>query len=182
MNPSDFTTDTGTTVTLTERDGETLVMLGNAATGQPNVEAGRIIHGSFQPVPFAAWGITPPALRAIADLIDGPEASYIAFIEHNDNEGETWTHWIPLPGNADEIDRLRTFLDARGIEGFTVGAVPVTESEVDILVKVPGNTDYMAEHTKLIGVLNLPEELEFRDLYKGGISGLMDVSEEAGRV
>ncbi len=66
-----ITTDSGTTVTLTERDGETLVMLGNTATGQPNIEAGRIIHGAFQPVPFCDWGVTPSALRAIADLIEG---------------------------------------------------------------------------------------------------------------
>jgi hypothetical protein len=68
-----ITTDTGTTITLTDRGDDTVVLLNNpsAAPDAPDLEAGRIIQGAFQPAPFAAWGLTPPALRAIADLIEG---------------------------------------------------------------------------------------------------------------
>lgn len=33
-------------------------------------EAGRILRQGFQPAPFAAFGLTPEALRAIADLTE----------------------------------------------------------------------------------------------------------------
>ncbi|MBF5002371.1 hypothetical protein IRT45_35225 [Nocardia sp. BSTN01] len=70
-----ITTDTGTTITATEEGGETLVVLDNpgARADMRNLEAGRIVTGGFQPAPFAAWGLTPSALRAIADLIEGAD-------------------------------------------------------------------------------------------------------------
>lgn len=70
-----ITTSTGTTVTLAERLGDTVILLDhpNAPAHMRNTEAGRIIDGSFQPAIFAAWSMQPEALRAIADLIDQPE-------------------------------------------------------------------------------------------------------------
>lgn len=66
------TTSTGTTVTLTQRDGDTVVLLAHsgAVAELRHTEAGRVIDGAFQPAPFAPWGLTPPTLRALADLIE----------------------------------------------------------------------------------------------------------------
>ncbi|MBF6277009.1 hypothetical protein [Nocardia nova] len=76
MPDRSITTDTGTTISLTEEGGDTIVMLHAPAApdDMQSTGAGRIIQGSFQPVPFAAWGLTPSALRAIAALIDGGNA------------------------------------------------------------------------------------------------------------
>ncbi|MFE3052311.1 hypothetical protein [Nocardia sp. NPDC059239] len=67
-----ITTDTGSIVTLTERDGDIVVLLDhpNAPADMRGVEAGRVIDGGFQPALFAPWGLTPPTLRALADLIE----------------------------------------------------------------------------------------------------------------
>ncbi|MGW3545870.1 hypothetical protein ACWDNI_35755 [Nocardia niigatensis] len=67
-----ITTDTGTIVSLTELDGYLLVLLDHpdAPADMRPTEAGRVIEGTFQPAPFAAWGARPAVLRAIADLIE----------------------------------------------------------------------------------------------------------------
>lgn len=101
------------------------------------------------------------------------DLNYIALIEHNENEGETWTHWIPMQGNGTAIEKLREILDKWAQDApydpaFELGDIPAPESEVDALVKY-STTTYMAEHTKLAGVLTVPDGLTFTDLYKGGI-------------
>jgi hypothetical protein len=70
-----ITTSTGTTVAIvTEGDLELIVLdHPDAPADMRNTEAGQLIDGGFQPVPFAAFGLTPPTLRAIADLIEGVE-------------------------------------------------------------------------------------------------------------
>ncbi|MFD6356771.1 hypothetical protein [Nocardia tengchongensis] len=67
-----ITTITGTTVTLADRDGGTVVLLDDPAS-PPDMratDAGQIIGGGFQPAPFAAWALRPGTLRAIAELIE----------------------------------------------------------------------------------------------------------------
>lgn len=66
------TTSTGTTVRIEEHVGSSLVMLSNpkAPAGMRDIEAGRLIDSGFQPAPFAAFGISPETLRAIATLIE----------------------------------------------------------------------------------------------------------------
>ncbi|MFE2994149.1 hypothetical protein ACFXG4_03945 [Nocardia sp. NPDC059246] len=68
-----ITTASGSTVTLTDRDGDLIVLLDHpdAPADMRPTEAGRVIDGGFQPAPFAAWGLRPSGLRAIADLIEG---------------------------------------------------------------------------------------------------------------
>ncbi|MFJ4653790.1 hypothetical protein ACIP5Y_21195 [Nocardia sp. NPDC088792] len=67
-----ITTTSGSTVTLTERQSELVVLLdhSDAPVDMRPTVAGRVIDGGFQPAPFANWALLPPALRAIADLID----------------------------------------------------------------------------------------------------------------
>lgn len=90
-----ITTSTGTTVTLAERRGDTVILLDhpNAPADMRNTEAGRIVDGSFQPAIFAAWSMQPEALRTIADLIDQPAA------------GDTGTRAIGEP-NVEQLRRL----------------------------------------------------------------------------
>lgn len=67
------TTSTGSTITLRddEHNGQ-LVILDHpeAPSDMRDLEAGRVIDGGFQPAPFAAFALSPEALRAIADLIE----------------------------------------------------------------------------------------------------------------
>lgn len=72
MSDRSITTSTGTTITLTDCDDMTLVLLDapDAPADMRNLEAGRLVDGGFQPAPFAAWGLVPATLRAIADLIE----------------------------------------------------------------------------------------------------------------
>jgi hypothetical protein len=69
----------GSTVRLEERDGELLVVLDHpdAPDDMRDAVAGRVAEfdgaRGFQPVPFAAFLISPGVLRAVADLIEAGE-------------------------------------------------------------------------------------------------------------
>lgn len=99
---------------------------------------------------------------------------YVKLTEYNEWEGETWHFWIPIEGNRDSIISLAQYI--KGYEdNFELhnGATP--EEEVDILVKHEGGS-YMAEHTKLEGLLDweeLKESHPSEALYKGGIIDCM---------
>lgn len=70
------TTRTGTTISLApQAGGYQIVVLDNPAAppDMRHCEGGRVVDGGFQPAPFAAWALTPEALRIIADLIEGAE-------------------------------------------------------------------------------------------------------------
>lgn len=74
MSTDMITTSTGTNVWVTTREatGDRIIVLDNPAAPDDMRmnEAGRILPGGFQPAPFAAFGLTPEALRAIADLTE----------------------------------------------------------------------------------------------------------------
>ncbi|WP_280381025.1 hypothetical protein [Nocardia wallacei] len=70
-----ITTDTGTVITLNGLDGTVYLDHPEAPADMRGLEAGRIIDGGFQPAPFAAWGLVPETLRALADLIEAEERS-----------------------------------------------------------------------------------------------------------
>ncbi|MGN6403529.1 hypothetical protein [Sinomonas sp.] len=62
----------GTTVSLKPSKDGPLVVLDHpdAPDDMRNIEAGRIILGSYQPKPFCEFGLRSETLRAIADLIE----------------------------------------------------------------------------------------------------------------
>jgi len=66
------TTSTGTTITVEDRPAGRAVICDNPAAPQDmrHNEVGRVVGGGFQPAPFAAFGLTPEALRIIADLCE----------------------------------------------------------------------------------------------------------------
>lgn len=99
---------------------------------------------------------------------------YVELIEYNDWEGETWSFWIPVPGNEDAIESLRHILtDSFAIDCFEMGETLLSESKLDFLIKrSKGETSYLSRHNKLRGVLKLPDKTpgEVIDaFYKGGI-------------
>lgn len=103
--------------------------------------------------------------------------TYRKLTEINDNEGETWHFFIPVPGNEAALDSLAKMLDVRDLEdAYRLSKDMFTEVEVDTLVKYADNTGYMTEHNKLAGILDI-KKLEialdsndvYEALYKGGI-------------
>lgn len=113
---------------------------------------------------------------------------YVQFGEQNGHEGETWTFWLQLDGNEASLNRLRDVIaeyeEASGEESeYTLDLdVRLPERAVDVLVE-HGGGGYMAYHTKVSGVLTVPDDLlqhteygpSLDRLYKGGVQDLFEV-------
>lgn len=106
--------------------------------------------------------------------------NFVKFTEYNDHEGETWNFWLQLDGNEVELSKLQSCLISS--DNYQLSAVPVDESEVDILVK---HTDsgYMYYDNKVTGQFTCPEpnldelvDYEWLDnhFYKGHIMEYFD--------
>lgn len=67
-----ITTLGGTTVSLEYSDGELLVILTapDAPADLRRVEAGRVVHGGFQPITRRDYAMRPDVLRIIGDLVE----------------------------------------------------------------------------------------------------------------
>lgn len=112
-------------------------------------------------------------------------SNYVKFEEENDHEGETWTFWLQLDGNTDQLDKLggliEQYEEARGSDSeYQLDTeVRLSELEVDTLVAYAGS-GYMRYHHKVVGVLTVPDGLLAEDeygknldsLYKGGVKKL----------
>jgi hypothetical protein len=112
-------------------------------------------------------------------------AEFVKFVEYNDHEGETWTFWLQLDGNKDQLDELYELIeqyeDAQGSESeYRLDTeVRLREDQVDVLVE-HGGGGYMDSHNKVVGTLVVPADLladseygkNLDDLYKGGITKL----------
>lgn len=108
---------------------------------------------------------------------------YVTLTEDCEYEGETWRFYIPVEGNADALSKLAEALASfadQGPEAFTLDLTPIPESEVDVLVKHGGDTDYMPAHNKLVGRLVIPDDVlaqlaagDEESLYKGDIDDFM---------
>jgi hypothetical protein len=106
---------------------------------------------------------------------------YVKFTEENDWEGETWHFYIPVAGNEVTLAVLAATLESSPIDSYTLDLTRIPEYEVDALVKHT-DTGYMADHTKLDGVLLLaPDTMdqlsahETDPFYKGEIAKFMQV-------
>lgn len=113
--------------------------------------------------------------------------TFVKFEEENDHEGETWTFWLQLDDNHEQLDKLAGLIEeykqAQGSDEYQLDTkVRLTEEEVDTLVAYAGS-GYMRYHHKLVGVLTVPDGLLADDeygknldgLYKGGIKKLFKV-------
>jgi hypothetical protein len=110
---------------------------------------------------------------------------YVKLVEKNEHEGETWTFWLQIDGNEANLRRLCDVLAeyeeaSDEASEYTLDLdVRLSDHDVDGLVE-HGGGGYMAYHTKVTGVLTVPEGLLERTeygpsldrLYKGGIKGL----------
>lgn len=84
-----------------------------------------------------------------------PVRLFVKFTEHNDWEGETWHWFLPLDGNEGRLEKLYNLIididpDGDGYELDLEG--PLTESEVDILVK-HSDRGYCHTYNKVEGVM-----------------------------
>lgn len=96
---------------------------------------------------------------------------YIKFNEYNDNEGEDWNFYLQAEGNEKEIEKLKNLIDeADESETYRVTNF-IKENEVDVLVK-HSDSGYMMFENKVTGKMNIPENFEVDNLYKGGITKL----------
>lgn len=111
---------------------------------------------------------------------------YAKFVEDNDHEGESWTFWLQIDGNEGALDVLVAVLEQyeeqveHDSEYQLVTDVKLSDHDVDVLVDHGGGDGYMANHTKVTGVLTVPDGLLERTeygpsldrLYKGGVKNL----------
>jgi len=108
---------------------------------------------------------------------------YVQFRETNYFEGEDWYFYIPVEGNEEAIEDLRTLVDYDEADLFdedgaeySVTSGTLTEDQADTLVVWGGETQYMPMHNKLEGKLSDVPYTEA--LYKGGITKFMSPKEE----
>lgn len=105
------------------------------------------------------------------------ETMFVRFVESNDHEGETWSWWLQVTGNAKEITKLAGLLDTGDEPWFVLHLTEIEpESAVDLLVRY-ADQGYYASHNKVVGTLACPDVLGDADdklalLYKGGIRDL----------
>lgn len=136
------TTTAGTTVTLTERHGETLVLLDHpdAPADMRSTEAGRILDSGFQPRPFVAWALKPEVLRAIADLIE--KAARARLIESEPPE-----YWIAGRDNNGDI-RLN------GGQGVLVAEAADTREDIQGWLDRCDNSRYRPQYIAALALLD----------------------------
>lgn len=113
------------------------------------------------------------------------ERQFGRLIEDNDNEGESWTWWLQLDGNEDELTKFAKLLDAAEVGADEVGyefsyhlviSEWEPESVVDKLVYY-AEGGYYDSHNKVVGEFTCPASLGdyATDLYKGAIRDLFRV-------
>ncbi len=116
---------------------------------------------------------------------------FVRFDETNDHEGETWTFWLQVDGNENQLDKLWNLLidaaknpddEDEEDEDFAYdlsdrSEETLAEEHVDVLVKHAAGVGYMAAHTKVVGKFTCPDSLGdgADDLYKGKICKLFTV-------
>lgn len=108
---------------------------------------------------------------------------FVKFVENNEWEGETWTHWLQVNGNEDELTKLSNLLAELELEADEDAEDPpyelvdfeqqtLSEEHVDVLVEHAGGDGTAAAHTKVVGKFVCPDSLGEggRAIYKGDIT------------
>lgn len=100
--------------------------------------------------------------------------TFAKFEENNDHEGETWIFWLQIEGNEDELERLGAALAEQQDEDPNWSLDPeivLVEHDVEVLEAFAGQ-GYLNLHTKVTGVLRVPDGFVVDKLYKGGVEEL----------
>ncbi len=97
---------------------------------------------------------------------------YYRLTEHNEWEGETWHFYIPVDGNEEELEKLRSSIDG---EIYKLSKKTYEEDKITTLCEDDDDAGYMAKHNKLEGkfVFEQPSDKNTEPLYKGGIRKMM---------
>lgn len=99
---------------------------------------------------------------------------YIKFREYNDWEGEVWNWFIPIEGNDKSIEKLKKLIKD---SEYSISNKEYSEKDVDLLISEESRTGYFNENNKLIGILEIPDNINSNNiseyLYKGTIRSLM---------
>lgn len=117
------------------------------------------------------------------------ERHFIRFIEKNEHEGETWSSWLQLTGNEEELARLRTLVDPLAepeSDDLEYALTHDIEPEwaVDLLVEYANDeSTYAPAHRKITGKFTCPDDLgeHAENIYKGGVKDFFtrEYSEDA---
>lgn len=106
---------------------------------------------------------------------------FVPFTENNEHEGETWTFWLQLEGNVEELAWLKECVSKGQDDNYDYPYdldLNTAEDEmiVDKLVE-HGHMGYMNSHHKVKGLCTFPESLIVDDgpLYKGGVEDFFKV-------
>jgi hypothetical protein len=101
---------------------------------------------------------------------------FVPFTEENDWEGETWTFWLQLDGNEDELVQLHELTHESETYHLSLNDIE-SEETVDRMVR-RAKVGYMYSDNKIVGKFLCPdstgvgltqEELLNGHFYKGGI-------------
>lgn len=101
------------------------------------------------------------------------ELTFARFVESNDHEGETWTWWLQVDGNEQQLDRLRDLLASADVDEEYALRLDLVEPE-SVVDKLAAHADdgYYAGQNKVLGTFVCPDTLGDEVLYKGGIRDL----------
>ena len=94
---------------------------------------------------------------------------FVMFTEINDWEGETWSWFIPIEGNEDDIEKVRALIEPMQ-DVYSLSEKQYTEEEVQTLMDAPSDTTYMDRYQKASGFETIPESVDWDNddpFYKG---------------
>ncbi len=101
--------------------------------------------------------------------------TYVPLVEHNDHEGETWTQWLRVEGNEDQLEYLYTAIRRfdEDEDSYILDLNDRESEEVVERIVARARCGYTWSDSKVDGRLSLPnissrEELD-DVLYKGSI-------------
>lgn len=88
---------------------------------------------------------------------------YIVWTENNDNEGETWSWYIPATEeNLDVVNIIEPLLDKQeaelGESPYSVEIREYSEEQLQAILELPDRNGYMAAHTKVNKFEKWPDE------------------------
>lgn len=101
--------------------------------------------------------------------------TFVPLVEHNDHEGETWTQWLQVEGNEDQLEYLYTALFRldEAEDSYQLDLDDRESEEVVDRMVARARCGYTWSDSKVTGRLSLPNITTLEELndvlYKGNI-------------